>query len=125
MEAIGASEARHILQNLGITQFYFLQKQGLIPKGISLTGGRKRSWIRHEIEAVVQARAIGATDQQVRELVQRLVADRARFAPPQLVQLPRGDGDLTPPPALPASPAPQPLPCTRNAGAESTAELQP
>lgn len=57
-----------------------LEKARLHPPRIALTP-RKNVWVRSEIEAWERARAAGATDEQVRELVRQMVAARADGMP--------------------------------------------
>ena len=49
--------------------------QGLMPKSISL-GIRSRGYIQHELDAVLLARVQGKSDDQIKELVLSLVANR-------------------------------------------------
>ena len=51
---------------------------GLLPPAISY-GPHARRYLSDEIQAVVEARAGGANDAQVKTLVQQLVAARATF----------------------------------------------
>jgi prophage regulatory protein len=50
--------------------------EGLLPPPIKL-GGKARAFVAHELEAVTAARATGANDDEVREVVQKLIAARA------------------------------------------------
>jgi prophage regulatory protein len=52
---------------------------GLLPPPISL-GARCSGWLAHEIDAIITARATGATDDEIRAIVARLVAERRRAA---------------------------------------------
>ena len=53
----------------------------LFPPPISL-GARAVGWPEHEVERLLAARITGATDDQIRELVQRIVAERSQYAEP-------------------------------------------
>ena len=57
------------------SKFYELIAQGLIPRPIKL-GGRDVGWLSHELDAVLKARTAGKDDEQVRELVNQIHADR-------------------------------------------------
>ena len=50
----------------------------LLPPPVRL-GGKASAFIAAELEAVTMARAAGATDDEVRALVRRMVADRANL----------------------------------------------
>lgn len=50
-------------------------QRGTWPPPIPL-GARARGWLLHEADAVLRARAAGATDDELRALVKRLVARR-------------------------------------------------
>ena len=50
---------------------------GLLPPPIRL-GGKAKGYLAHELEAVTSARATGATDDDVREVVKKVVADRTK-----------------------------------------------
>lgn len=50
--------------------------EGLLPPPVVL-GGRASAFLSDELEAVVAARALGATDEDVRRIVIQLVAERA------------------------------------------------
>ena len=52
---------------------------GLMPSPVMLNK-RVRRWPAHEIERVLEARNVGLTDAEIRALVRRLHADRARRA---------------------------------------------
>ena len=54
---------------------------GLLPPPISY-GARSKRYLSDEIQAVVEARAGGASDAQIKALVQQLVASRATFGAP-------------------------------------------
>ena len=58
---------------------YLRIQQGLHPPPVP-TGPRAKRYIKHEVEAVVEAWAAGATPDQVRALVARLVAERGAAA---------------------------------------------
>jgi hypothetical protein len=54
-----------------------LEVAGLYPPRVRFNA-RKNVWVLAEIEAWENARAAGATDDQVRELVRQMVAERAQ-----------------------------------------------
>lgn len=57
-----------------------LEKQGVYPPRVILSK-RLNVWLRSEIEAWENARAAGATDDQVRQLIRDMVAARAQLMP--------------------------------------------
>ena len=59
---------------------YLRISQGLWPRPVTL-GPRSVGWPAREIEALVSARIGGKTDQEVRELVEQLHAERAAACP--------------------------------------------
>lgn len=61
------------------TQIYKEVKGGLFPPPIKLTG-RSSAWVEHEVDAVINARIAGQTNDQIRDLVTRLVAARTQTA---------------------------------------------
>ncbi len=60
------------------TSVYARVREGTLPPAISL--GRSRVWVEHEIDAVLGAIISGHDDEDIRELVIALVAQRT--APP-------------------------------------------
>lgn len=56
---------------------YVEMGDGLFPPAVKI-GERSVAWPRHELEALNAARAAGLPDAEIRALVQRLVADRAK-----------------------------------------------
>lgn len=52
------------------TTFYNHIKFGIIPPCINL-GGRSVAWIKHEIDAVINARIAGQTDNEIKMLVEQ------------------------------------------------------
>lgn len=71
-------EARAVFGNLSTSTFYELIQKGLMPPGIFLSG-RSVAWPAHELQAIAAARLGGQTEEELRALVKRLVADRAKF----------------------------------------------
>ena len=61
---------------MAISTVYKRMHQGLWPKPVSL-GGRAVGWLTAEIESINKARIAGANDEQIRELVAQLEADRS------------------------------------------------
>ncbi|OKY27658.1 AlpA family transcriptional regulator [Thalassotalea sp. PP2-459] len=58
----------------------FLDEQsGLMPPAISI-GDRAVAYLQHEIEAVIQARIEGKTNEQIKALVQELIEHRKQVA---------------------------------------------
>lgn len=55
---------------------YLHVKQGLLPDSIRI-GEKAVAWVEGEIDAVVKARIAGKSDAEIRELVAKLIADRA------------------------------------------------
>lgn len=62
---------------LGRSTIYLRISQGLWPKPVRL-GARAVGWPETECEALNVARIAGKTDEEIRALVSRLVADRAK-----------------------------------------------
>jgi prophage regulatory protein len=60
------------------TTFYNHIKLGIIPPPINL-GGRSVAWVKHEIDAVINARIAGQTDNEIKTLVTQLVAQRKQY----------------------------------------------
>lgn len=58
--------------------FYDSIAAGLMTKPVKL--GTASAWPAHEIDAVNRARIAGKTDDQIRQLVQKLEADRKAMA---------------------------------------------
>lgn len=54
-------------------------KAGLMPPPISLGGLRAVGWIEHEIQAVIAAMCSGASQDEIKELVQELISRRQQF----------------------------------------------
>lgn len=59
----------------GRTTIYREIGKGLFTRPVSLGGGRV-AWPAHEVEAINRARIAGATDDDIRELVAQLHAER-------------------------------------------------
>lgn len=57
-----------------------LEVAGLYPPRVRFNA-RKNVWILAEVEAWERAKAAGATDDQVRELIRRMVAERSAGMP--------------------------------------------
>ena len=58
------------------SQIYGLINEGLLTPPVKL--GRKSVWPDHEVDAIVTARVGGASEDQIRTLVTRLMAARKR-----------------------------------------------
>jgi prophage regulatory protein len=61
--------------------FYSKIQKGELPPPVRV-GERCSAWPSHEIDAIVNARIAGATVEQMRQLVQQLVEQRAALMPP-------------------------------------------
>ena len=58
------------------TKFYSDLKEGLLPPVIQI-GARRVAVLEHEISAIIAARANGADDLAIKQLVKELVVERA------------------------------------------------
>lgn len=61
------------------TVFYGNISEGLITRGVKISA-RAVGWPSHEIDALVKARIAGASKAEIKSLVERLHAERARMA---------------------------------------------
>lgn len=59
----------------GTSALYQDVRDGLLTPPVKL-GARASGWPRHELDAVVAARIAGKSSEEIRTLVQRLIADR-------------------------------------------------
>jgi prophage regulatory protein len=64
----------HVLTDDCKAKTYNLIGDGLFPPPVKV--GKKSVWPRHEIEAILIARIGGASDEEMRVLVKKLVAQR-------------------------------------------------
>ena len=65
---------------LGNTAMHEAEADELLPRFFKINGGRASGIFEHELDAVLEARAAGATNDQIREIVRRQVVQRkARF----------------------------------------------
>lgn len=64
----------------GRTALFDDVKAGLLPPPIKI-GARAVAWVERECSAVLESRIAGANDEQVRQLVRKLVAERASKMP--------------------------------------------
>lgn len=69
-------KAREHLGDLAVSTFYERIQKGLIPPGVPL-GGRIVGWPAFELDAILEARIAGATDEDIRHLVRNLIRKRA------------------------------------------------
>lgn len=69
--------------------FYAKVKVGLVPRPVPI-GGRAVAWPDTELEAINLARLAGASDDEIRELVAKLEAQRTR----ERARVPEGGGDV-------------------------------
>ncbi len=67
---LAASQKKH-------ANLYREIKRGVFPPAVHL-GRRQARWLRHELDAVILARIAGYPEDQLRELVSRLVAERGK-----------------------------------------------
>jgi prophage regulatory protein len=67
------------ITGLSNTSLFERTKEGLFPSSVSL-GGRSVGFINTEVYAVVNARAAGHTDDQIRHLVKLMTAKRKESA---------------------------------------------
>ena len=66
---------------LGLTQIDDQEAAGLLPRRFTL-GKRAVGWAEHEVDAVIAARADGRSEDDIRRLVERLIAARAKAFEP-------------------------------------------
>jgi prophage regulatory protein len=62
----------------GRSSIYAAIADGLFPPPVKI-GARAVGWISHEVDAINAARAAGKTQDEIKDLVKRLVADRAKL----------------------------------------------
>jgi prophage regulatory protein len=55
---------------------YVAIKKGLFTRGVSITGSRSVGWPRSEVVALIQARIRGASETEIKALVDKLHAER-------------------------------------------------
>jgi prophage regulatory protein len=60
---------------LGMSTIYALMSAGVFPRPVRVAPGAV-AWIEREVDLVLEARAAGATDDQLRKLVKQLEANR-------------------------------------------------
>lgn len=70
---------RREITSLGRTRVTELEHGGLYPPRVTI-GARKKGWVVAELQAWAAARAAGATDDELRALVARMVAARPSVA---------------------------------------------
>ncbi|NBC47103.1 MAG: AlpA family phage regulatory protein [Gammaproteobacteria bacterium] len=78
MKEITFLRLRSVLQatGLGRATVYEHIARGTFPKPVTI-GGRSVAWAEHEIQELNRARLAGATDDEIRELVERLHRERS------------------------------------------------
>lgn len=81
MESIKILRFRDVLERMGIreTSYRDAMADGLAPKLVTL-GTRNVGLPEHELDRVIRARIAGLPDDEIRKLVERIHADRARMA---------------------------------------------
>lgn len=73
---------REVLQAFGLrsrTSLHTAKNEGLFPPGIRAFG-RAVAWPSDEVQRIIKARTAGLNDDQLRELVKTIVAERAELA---------------------------------------------
>lgn len=63
---------------------FHLVRIGLLPPQIKMGGGKSAFWLEHEIDTILCARISGATNDEIRALVEKLVSDRKNKAPTEM-----------------------------------------
>tara|TARA_B100000745_G_scaffold182046_1_gene119257 strand:+ start:5699 stop:5974 length:276 start_codon:yes stop_codon:yes gene_type:complete len=66
------------LTAMGSTSLYYDVQAGYFPPPIAI-GPRAAGYLEHEVQAVLAAKAAGYTPDQLKELVQQLIAKRETF----------------------------------------------
>jgi prophage regulatory protein len=74
------------LAGLSNTSLYEQTRAGIFPPPISL-GARAVGFISHEIQAVLAARSVGKSDDEIRQIVKALIKQRETSANDLLKQL--------------------------------------
>jgi prophage regulatory protein len=74
------------ITGLSNTVVFCRTKEGLFPPNISL-GGRAKGYLSEEIYALLNARAAGSTDEEIRKLVTLMIAKRKELADAFLADL--------------------------------------
>lgn len=74
--------AREAAAYIGIafSTLYVHTKDGVVPEGVNI-GGRAVAWPIDELDMIVNARIAGFSNDQVRELVKQITAERPKRAP--------------------------------------------
>ena len=67
---------RHFVRDSALAQQI---RDGLFPPPVRV-GAKKSAWPEHESDAILRARIAGKSDEEIRALVRRLVAERAKLA---------------------------------------------
>ena len=80
MESIKILRFRDVLERIGIkeTSYRDAMADGLVPKLVTL-GTRNVGLPEHELNQFLRARIAGLPDDEIRKLVERIHADRARM----------------------------------------------
>lgn len=63
--------------SIGTTAMYQASADGLLPPFFKIIGSRASGMFAHELDEILAARAAGADDKSVREIVSRQLRDRA------------------------------------------------
>jgi prophage regulatory protein len=75
MNILRLPEIKRVLGHRADASVYNAIRAGLFTKGVAI-GRRARGWPDYEAQAIAAARVAGASDAALRELVQRLHAER-------------------------------------------------
>ncbi len=72
---------REVLEQYGFKKstLYTRINEGLVPRPISLGGRRAVGWIEHETQAVIAAMCAGKSQDEIKQLVVELVAQRSQL----------------------------------------------
>ena len=65
---------KRVIERSGLTKspLYAAVAAGVFTRPVKIGGARASGWPAHEIDALIQARIAGASDDDIRKLVQRL-----------------------------------------------------
>ncbi|MEN9374481.1 MAG: hypothetical protein RIR79_2033 [Pseudomonadota bacterium] len=92
MVILRLDEVMKVLGHRSKASIYNQIRDGLFTKGV-LIGHRARGWPDYEVDAILKARIAGQSEEQIRELVKKLHANRltihvATEAPAPIVPIP-------------------------------------
>lgn len=81
MRILRLPEVKSTLGHRADESVYAAIRDGLFPTGVAI-GQRAKGWPDYEVQAIAAARIAGKSDEQIRQLVKALHADRATLSPP-------------------------------------------